>query len=99
MAKLKLILAAFCLLMALAVASAQTYPSKPITLLVPFAAGGPADTMARLLGERMKVTLGQPIVVENVAGAAGSIGVGRVVRSAPDGYTIGIGHLGTNVFN
>jgi tripartite-type tricarboxylate transporter receptor subunit TctC len=79
--------------------SAQTYPSKPITIVVPFAAGGPADTLARLLGERMKNSLGQPIVVENVAGAAGSIGVGRVVRAAPDGHTIGIGHLGTHVFN
>ena len=67
--------------------------------MVPFAAGGPADTLARLLGERMRETLGQPIVIENVAGAAGSIGVGRLVRAAPDGYTFGIGHLGTNVFN
>lgn len=101
MMKLKLICAATCvlLLQGIAAASAQTYPSKPITMLVPFAAGGPADTLARLLGERMKTTLGQPIVVENVAGAAGSLGVGRVVRSAPDGYTIGIGHLGTHVFN
>ena len=80
-------------------ASAQSYPSKPVTIVVPFAAGGPADTLARLLGERMKTSLGQPILVENVAGAAGSIGVGRVVRAAPDGYTIGIGHLGTHVFN
>ena len=80
-------------------ASAQSYPSKPITIVVPFAAGGPADTLARQLGERMKTSLGQPIVVENVAGAAGATGVGRVVRAAPDGYTIGIGHLGTHVFN
>ena len=80
-------------------ASAQVYPSKPITIVVPFAAGGPADTLARLLGERMKTSLGQPIVVENVAGAAGSLGVGRLVRAASDGYTIGIGHLGTHVFN
>jgi tripartite-type tricarboxylate transporter receptor subunit TctC len=80
-------------------ASAQTYPSKPITMVVPFAAGGPADTLARQLGERMKTSLGQPIVVENVAGAAGATGVGRVVRAVPDGYTIGIGHLGTHVFN
>jgi tripartite-type tricarboxylate transporter receptor subunit TctC len=79
--------------------SAQTYPSKAITVVVPFAAGGPADTLARLLGERMKNALGQAIVIENVAGAAGSIGVGRVVRAAPDGHTIGIGHLGTHVFN
>lgn len=80
-------------------ASAQVYPAKPITIIVPFGAGGPADTLARLLGERMKTTLGQSIVVENAPGAAGSIGVGRVVRAAPDGYTIGIGHLGTHVFN
>lgn len=80
-------------------ASAQSYPSKPVTIVVPFAAGGPADTLARMLGERMKASLGQSIVVENVAGAAGSIGVGRVVRAAPDGHTIGIGHLGTHVFN
>jgi tripartite-type tricarboxylate transporter receptor subunit TctC len=80
-------------------ASAQTYPAKPITMLVPFTAGGPADTLARLLGERMKATLGRNIIVENAPGAAGSIGVGRMVRAAPDGYTIGIGHLGTHVFN
>jgi tripartite-type tricarboxylate transporter receptor subunit TctC len=80
-------------------AAAQSYPSKPMTIIVPFTAGGPADTLARLLGERMKVSLGQPFVVENVTGAAGSIGVGRVVRAAPDGHTIGIGHLGTHVFN
>ena len=82
-----------------AVATAQTFPSRPITLLVPFAAGGPADTLARMLGQRMQATLGQPVVVENAPGAAGSLGVGRVVRAAPDGYTIGIGHLGTHVFN
>jgi tripartite-type tricarboxylate transporter receptor subunit TctC len=80
-------------------ASAQSYPSKPVTIVVPFAAGGPADTLARQLGERMRTSLGQPIVVENVAGAAGATGVGRVVRAGPDGYTIGIGHLGTHVFN
>ena len=80
-------------------ATAQPYPTKPITIVVPFAAGGPADTLSRMLGERMQATLGQPIVVENVAGAAGSLGVGRVVRAQPDGTTIGIGHLGTHVFN
>jgi tripartite-type tricarboxylate transporter receptor subunit TctC len=80
-------------------ASAEDYPSRPITIIVPFAAGGPADTLARMLGQRMQSALGQPLVVENVPGAAGSLGVGRVVRAAPDGYTIGIGHLGTNVFN
>ena len=94
-----LIAACAAALAGIAPASAQTYPAKPITIVVPFAAGGPADTLARLLGERMKGSLGQNIVVENVAGAAGSLGVGRVVRAAPDGYTIGIGHLGTHVFN
>lgn len=85
--------------MQLTAAPAQDYPNKPITMIVPFAAGGPADTLARLLGERMRTTLGQNIVVENAVGAAGSTGVGRAVRAAPDGYTIVIGHLGTNVFN
>ncbi len=80
-------------------ASAEVYPSRPITVIVPFAAGGPADTLARLLGEHMRQTLGQPLVVEDAPGAAGSLGVGRVARAAPDGYTIGIGHLGTHVFN
>jgi tripartite-type tricarboxylate transporter receptor subunit TctC len=80
-------------------ASAEDFPSRPINVIVPFAAGGPADTLARMLGQRMQSALGQPLVIENVAGAAGSLGVGRVVRAAPDGYTIGIGHLGTNVFN
>jgi tripartite-type tricarboxylate transporter receptor subunit TctC len=80
-------------------ALAQVPASKPITIIVPFAAGGPADVLARLLGERMERTLGQPLIVENVAGAAGSLGVGRVVRAAPDGQTIGMGHLGTQVFN
>jgi tripartite-type tricarboxylate transporter receptor subunit TctC len=93
--------AALCALMlhGITATSAQTYPSKPITMVVSFAAGGPADTLARLLSERMKITLGQPIVVENVAGAAGSTGVGRLVRATGDGLTIGIGHLGTHVFN
>jgi tripartite-type tricarboxylate transporter receptor subunit TctC len=79
--------------------SAQTYPSKPVTIIVPFAAGGPADTLARMMGERMERPLGQPIIIENVAGAAGSLGVARVARATPDGHTIGIGHLGTHVFN
>jgi tripartite-type tricarboxylate transporter receptor subunit TctC len=97
--KLKAAVAGVLILAGIAAASAQTYPSKPVTMLVPFAAGGPADTLARLLGERMKTSLGQPIVIENVAGAAGSTGVGRLVRAPADGLTIGIGHLGTHVFN
>jgi tripartite-type tricarboxylate transporter receptor subunit TctC len=80
-------------------ADAQTYPTKPVTMVVPFAAGGPTDALARLIAERMRVALGQPILIENVTGAGGSIGVGRVVRAAPDGYTVSIGHLGTHVIN
>jgi len=80
-------------------AFADNYPSRPITIVVPFSAGGPSDAMARVLGERMKLSLGQALLVENVTGAAGSIGVGRVVHAAPDGYTIGFGHLGTHVAN
>jgi tripartite-type tricarboxylate transporter receptor subunit TctC len=78
---------------------ADNFPSHPITIMVPFAAGGPSDAMARILGDRMKTVLGQPLVIENVTGAGGSIGVGRVVRSPADGYTIGFGHLGTHVAN
>jgi tripartite-type tricarboxylate transporter receptor subunit TctC len=80
-------------------ARADDFPSHPITIMVPFAAGGPSDAMARILGDRMKTVLGQPLVIENVTGAGGSIGVGRVVRSPADGYTIGFGHLGTHVAN
>jgi tripartite-type tricarboxylate transporter receptor subunit TctC len=80
-------------------ALADKFPSRPITIVVPFAAGGPSDAMARILAERMKVTLGETILVENVTGAGGSIGVGRAVRSPPDGYTISFGHLGTHVAN
>jgi tripartite-type tricarboxylate transporter receptor subunit TctC len=80
-------------------ARAENYPSRPITVIVPFAAGGPSDAMMRILGERMKTTLGEAILVENVTGAGGSIGVGRAVRSPPDGYTLSFGHLGTHVAN
>ena len=82
-----------------ALASAQTFPSRPITIIVPFAAGGPTDALARIIGERMRQSLGQPIVVEDVTGAGGTIGVGRAVHAAPDGYTLSIGHLGTHVIN
>jgi tripartite-type tricarboxylate transporter receptor subunit TctC len=81
------------------VASAQAYPSRPITIVVPFAAGGPTDTLARILADRMRVSLGQTVVIENAVGAAGTIGVNRVARAAPDGYTVSIGHLGTHVIN
>ena len=79
--------------------SAQNFPSRPITIIVPFSAGGPSDAMARILAERMKVTLGETVLVENVTGAGGSVGVGRAVRSPPDGYTVSFGHLGTHVAN
>jgi tripartite-type tricarboxylate transporter receptor subunit TctC len=81
------------------VALAENFPSHPITIVVPFSAGGPSDAMSRILAERMKVTLGESLLVENVTGAGGSIGVGRAVRSPPDGYTISFGHLGTHVAN
>jgi len=77
----------------------QPYPNKPINLIVPFAAGGPTDVMARIVGERMAKELGQQFIIDNVTGAAGSIAMGKLARSTPDGYTIGIGHLGTNVVN
>jgi tripartite-type tricarboxylate transporter receptor subunit TctC len=80
-------------------ARADNFPSRPVTIIVPFSAGGPSDAMARILAERMKVALGQSVLVENVTGAGGSIGVGRAVQSPPDGYTISFGHLGTHVAN
>ena len=76
---------------------AQTYPSRPVTLIVPFAAGGPTDLMARIFGERMGKELGQQFIIDNVTGAAGSRSARR--RATPDGYTIQIGHVGTNVAN
>jgi tripartite-type tricarboxylate transporter receptor subunit TctC len=76
-------------------ALAQQYPSKPITVIVPFAAGGPTDTVARLLGAHMSKTLGQTIVVENIGGAGGSLGMTRVAQAPADGYTIGLGNMGT----
>jgi len=93
------------LLVALSVAglsletAAQTYPSRPVTVVVPFPAGGPSDTLVRILGEHMRGTLGQPIVVENVAGASGSIGAGRVARAEPDGHTLILGSWVTHVVN
>jgi tripartite-type tricarboxylate transporter receptor subunit TctC len=80
-------------------AGAQVYPSRPLTMVVPFAAGGPNDAIARTLAARMQASLGQPIVIENVDGSAGSIGTGRLARAAPDGYTLGIGYWGTHVAN
>src|SRR6266436_3887816 len=80
------------------VATAQTYPSRPITMIVPFAPGGPTDVAGRVLAGRMKDALGQPVIIENVTGANGSIAVGRSARARPDGYTIDLGTLGTHVF-
>jgi tripartite-type tricarboxylate transporter receptor subunit TctC len=81
------------------IARAQAYPSRPITIVVPFPAGGALDVLARILGERMKVSLAQTVLVENVAGANGSLGAGRVARAPPDGYTFVIGYWGTHVAN
>jgi tripartite-type tricarboxylate transporter receptor subunit TctC len=80
-----------------ATAHAQGYPSRPVTLIVPFAAGGPTDTLARILAERISRPLGQAVVAENVAGAGGTIANNRMLQAAPDGHTVAIGHLGTHV--
>jgi tripartite-type tricarboxylate transporter receptor subunit TctC len=80
-------------------AGAQTYPSRPITMIVPFAAGGPTDRIGRIVAEGMRPSLGQPIVIEDVTGASGTIGVGRAVRAAPDGYTLSVGQWATHVLN
>src|SRR5882762_7846971 len=97
MKKLFLVAALVASLAVTTSATAQVYPSRPITMIVPFPAGGATDTLARLMAERMRGTLGQPVIVENVAGAAGSIGVGRAARAAPDGYTLSIGTSTTHV--
>jgi tripartite-type tricarboxylate transporter receptor subunit TctC len=83
----------------LRVATAQTYPAHPITIIVPAAAGGPTDLIARIVAQRMKGPLGQPLIVENIGGADGSIGAGRAARARPDGYTIDIGFLANHVLN
>jgi len=83
----------------LAAAHGQVYPSRPVTMIVPFPAGGSTDAIARILAERMRVSLGQPVLIENVGGAGGSIGVGRVARAAPDGYTLDVGQWDTHVAN
>jgi tripartite-type tricarboxylate transporter receptor subunit TctC len=95
----RLVLAILAALLFSGPVTAQNYPARPITIIVPFSAGGPSDAMARILAERMKMTLGETVLVENVTGAGGSVGVGRAVRSPPDGYTISFGHLGTHVAN
>ena len=78
---------------------AQSFPARPITIVVPFPAGGPTDTLGRLLADRMKNALGQSVIIENLTGAAGTIGSTHVARSAPDGYTLILGHWQTHVVN
>jgi tripartite-type tricarboxylate transporter receptor subunit TctC len=95
----RLILAAALALAAVGGAAAQTFPARPITMIVPLSTGGSTDVIARLMAEGLRAALGQPVIVENTTGAGGTIGVGRLARAAPDGYTIGIGQWGTNVAN
>jgi tripartite-type tricarboxylate transporter receptor subunit TctC len=91
------ILGAVALMAVSTFAAAQAYPSRPITLTVPFAAGGPTDTIARIMAERMSRALGQTVVVENVTGAGGAIAGNKIAHAAPDGYSVTIGHIGTHV--
>jgi tripartite-type tricarboxylate transporter receptor subunit TctC len=86
-------------IIAISQASAQVYPSRPITMIVPAAAGGPTDTIARIMAQRMQMTLGHNVIIENIGGASGTLGTGRVVRATPDGYTIGIGGSNHYVVN
>src|SRR3954470_13466269 len=96
----KIILAVLAAVLAFTDAAlAEKYPSHPITVIVPFSAGGPSDAMMRILAERMKQTLGEAVVIENVTGAERRIGVARAVRSPPDGYSVAFAHLGANVAN
>jgi tripartite-type tricarboxylate transporter receptor subunit TctC len=99
MKKLLVAVASLAVLAGVGTAGAQVYPARPLTMVVPFAAGGPNDAIARTLAGRMAVALGQPVTIENVDGSAGSIGTGRLARAAPDGYTLGIGYWGTHVAN
>jgi tripartite-type tricarboxylate transporter receptor subunit TctC len=92
-------IAAAVLAATIGAAAAETYPSRPITMIVPFGAGGPTDALARILANRMSQTLGQQVVIENVTGASGTLGVGRVARAAPDGYTLVIGNWASHVVN
>ena len=94
---MKQLVLAIALALSAGIVGAQSWPQRPVTLIVPFPPGGSTDTTARILGERMRAPLGQTVVIENVGGAGGSIGVGRVARAAPDGYTIDIGQWDTHV--
>jgi tripartite-type tricarboxylate transporter receptor subunit TctC len=80
-------------------AATQTYPSRPITIIVPFSAGGPSDTLTRIVAEHMRASLGQPVIIDNVGGAAGRIGASRIARAPSDGYTLGHGSFSTHVVN
>lgn len=91
--------ATFSTVMLSVAANAETYPSRPVTFIVPYGAGGPVDTMARTMSEAMRSSLGQSIVIENVTGANGTIGVGRAVHAAPDGYTVSIGNWPSHITN
>jgi tripartite-type tricarboxylate transporter receptor subunit TctC len=93
----RVILAAAIFVLGFGAAHTQSYPSRPITIIVPFAAGGPTDVIGRALAEKMRATLGQPVLIENVTGAGGSIGATRGAQAAPDGYTISMGNTGTHV--
>jgi tripartite-type tricarboxylate transporter receptor subunit TctC len=81
------------------IATAQNYPARPVTMIVPFPPGGATDAIARILNERFRAALGQTVIIENIGGAGGSIGTHRVVRAAPDGYTLNLGQLGSHVMN
>jgi tripartite-type tricarboxylate transporter receptor subunit TctC len=96
---LRLIQSAAAMTVASRVAHAEQFPARPISMIVPHPAGGPADTIARIVGEGMRANLSQPVIVENVSGAGGTLGVARVARAAPDGYTLSIGQLNSHVFS
>jgi tripartite-type tricarboxylate transporter receptor subunit TctC len=94
-----LLLAAALAVIGVGDAAAQTYPARPITIIAPFPPGGPSDAVARILSGPLEAALGQPVVIENIGGAGGTLGVGRVTRAEPDGYTLLIGQWGTQVVN
>src|SRR4029453_17810545 len=96
----QIIIAAFIAACALTSAgNAQDYPTRPVTMVIPFAAGGPTDVLGRVVADRMSQLLGQQVVVENVGGAGGMTGIQRVAQAAPDGYTIALGTVGTHAQN
>ena len=99
MIKSRLVVAAAFALASTVTASAQTYPNRPITMIIPFAAGGPTDVLGRMVGQKMSEALGQQIIIENVGGAGGMTGSVRVAHAAPDGYTLVLGSVGTHAQN